>query len=152
MIANVPNVPLGYEPAVIEQNDVRSERLHLVQDVARNHHAFPLVPQPLDDGHQVVSRDRVGSRERLVEEQDARIVHESLCQLRALPHAFRVAADGPPLVLRHADGLDGPLGGIAGRGTAQSGEPSRRVDEIPAGHPFVKGVLFRAQADLPIDR
>ena len=68
----------------------------------------------------------------------------------ALAHALGVAADGAVHVGRHANQLQGAQGGLAGLAAGQAGQPGAGADEIAAGHPFVERVLFRAQADVPV--
>ena len=50
-------------------------------------------------------------------------------------------------MLRHADGLDRPLGGVPGFAAAEPAQAGAGVHEVPAGHPLVKGVLLGTQAD-----
>ena len=47
----------------------------------------------LDEADRLAPRDRVHAPERLVENQQLRVVHQRLRQLHALPHALAVAAD-----------------------------------------------------------
>ena len=152
-VANLTDVPFGHQPAVVEQDDVRRERLHFVQHVAGDQHAFSLGAESLDDVHQLAAGDRIGARERLVEKQHfadhGRSAWASLIRCR-MP--FRVAADRPIFVLGHADGFDRAGGGIAGGGAAQPAQPGRGVHEILPRHPFVKRILLRAEADDPVQR
>ena len=147
------DVPLGHEPAVVQQHDVRRQRLHLVQHVARNEHAFAFAAQPLDDVHQIAAGHRIGAGERLVEKQHLRVVDQRLGQFDALPHALGVAADRPgPGARVMPTGSIVRSAAVARRGAAQAAEPGAGEHEIPAGHPLVKRVLLRTQADRAIQR
>ncbi len=114
-VADLPDVPLGHEPAVVQQDDPRRDDLDLVEHVARDDDAPALVAQAMDDVHQVAAGDRVGAGERLVEEEDERVVDEGLRELGALAHPLGVAADGPVGVLGHADDVERPGRGLARR-------------------------------------
>ena len=79
-------------------------------------------------------------------------MHKGLGHFDALAHALGIAADGAVFVLGHADGFDCLRGGGARVGAGQTAETGAGVDEIPAGHPFVEGILLGAKADVAIER
>src|SRR5262249_21188277 len=56
-VAELADVAFGHEPAVIEQDDPRRQRLHLVEDVAGDDDAFALGGQREDDVHQLAAGD-----------------------------------------------------------------------------------------------
>ena len=68
-------------------------RLDLVQDVARDDDALAGAAPVLDHADRLAARDRIHAGQRLVEDQQLRIVHERLRQLDALAHALAVGAD-----------------------------------------------------------
>ena len=101
-VANLPHLALGHQPAAVQQDDVRRERLDLVQDVTGDHHASSSPIQAADHFQQVAPGHRIGAGERLVQKQHARLVDQRLGQLRPLPHSLGVAADRPVHVFGHA--------------------------------------------------
>src|SRR2546422_812783 len=44
-VADLSDMALRHQPAMVEQHNIRSHRLHFVQDMARHHHAFPFLAQ-----------------------------------------------------------------------------------------------------------
>ena len=56
------------------------------------------------------------------------------------------------LFARHADGFQRSGGGVASGAAPHAAQPSRSVDEILAGHPFVERILLGAQPDEAIQR
>ena len=85
---------------------------------------LPAAPSRRMIADQVAAGDRVGAGERLVEEEDERVVDEGLGELGPLPHPLGVAADGAVGVLGHADLVEHPGGRLARRRRRRS-PPSR---------------------------
>ena len=92
-IANLVDVAFGEDPPLVDQEDVRGHRLDFVQDVARHDDALAGAAPVLDHADGLAARDRIHARQRLVENQQLRIVRERLRHLDALPHALAVGAD-----------------------------------------------------------
>ncbi len=102
-VANLMNVALGQDAAVVDQQDVRRHRLDLVQDVARDDDALARAAPVLDQPDRAAARERIHAGERLVENQQLRLVDDRLRELHALAHALAVGAD---LLVRRVEQID----------------------------------------------
>ena len=86
--------------------------------------------------------------ERLVEDQDRRIVHERGRHLDPLPHALRVAADRSPGGVTQLDHVDRAIGGRLGIGHPRQ---ARRGDhELAAGEEVVHRLALGDEADATV--
>ena len=150
-IANLVDVALGEDPSLVDQQDVRRHRLDLVQDVARDDDALAGAAPVLDHADRLAPRDRIHARQRLVEDQQLRIVRERLRHLDPLAHALAVGAD---LLVGRLGELD-----VLDRARAPSPRASRLGDAVQtherrhpfkAGHPIVEGVLLGTEADAVV--
>jgi hypothetical protein len=97
--------------------------------------------QPLPGVHAV---------ERLVEQQDRRLVDERRGDLRPLPHALRIAADRPVGGRLEVDRANRHVGGALGIG--QLVQARRHLDELAAGEEGLDRLALRDEPDRPIDR
>ena len=110
----------------------------------------PWRPHSMIDVDQLAAGDRVGARERLVEEEHERVVHHRLGQLDPLPHPLRIAADRPAGVLGHPHQLERPLGRLTRPATAQAAEQCAGRQELAARHPLEERVLLGAEPDVTV--
>ena len=92
-LTNLVHVALREDAALVDQQDVRGHRFDFVQDVARHDDALALAAPLLDHPDRLAAHDRIHPRERLVEHNQLRVVHERLRHLHALTHALAVGAD-----------------------------------------------------------
>ena len=105
---------------------------------------LPCLPSWRDDVHQVAAGHGIGAGERFVQEKHQRIVHQGLGELGPLPHALGVAAHLAVGVCSVMATMARALfGGGLGLASAHAGQAGAGEDEVPAGHPFVEGVLLR---------
>ena len=71
-VANLVDVALGEDPALIDEQDVGCHRLDLVKDMARDDDALARPRPLLDETDRLAARDRVQARERFVEDEQTR--------------------------------------------------------------------------------
>src|SRR5262249_14812078 len=90
-IPNVANVPLGDEPAVIQEHDFWSQRFDFMEHMARDDDAFPFTPEANNDVHQIASSNRVGSGQRLIEKEHLGVMKQGLRNLCPLSHSLGVS-------------------------------------------------------------
>ena len=88
-----------------EQHGVR-ELLHFLENVRRQHDRPSLAASCLQQPLEVHALPRIGAVERLVENEDFRIVHERRGETHALPHAARVRVHRPVLRVGEIDERD----------------------------------------------
>ena len=96
--------------------------------------------------------DRIHARQRFVEDEQLRIVHDRLRQLDALPHALAVGADS---LVRRVDQVhlfERGLGGSSRRRVVEAVQPHERGDPLESGHALVEGVLLGAEPDPEVQR
>ena len=139
----------GELPADHEVNAVGQE-LDLLEDVGGHEDRAALRAQPADDVPQVKALHGVGARQRLVEQQQFRVVDERGGETRALAHAARVPAQLPVLRLREGDGLHG----LRRRRRARIGhalEPRAQLDELAPGEEVVHRLVLRHVADPAVE-
>ena len=116
----------------LEKRIVRPVGRHGTQQV---HHLQPLA--------------RVHAVERLVEEQDRRVVDQRGGDLDPLPHALRVAADRP--VRRVASSTRSMRASPPRPASAISCRRAERAHELPAGEEGVHRLALGDEADAPVD-
>ena len=139
------------EPAGDDHQDVLlGQPLDLLEDV-RGEQDRPALgghrPQQL---HHVQALARVHPVERLVEEQDRRVVDQRRGDLRPLAHALRVGPDRAVLGVAQLDDGDRPVG--RGSGVGQRLEPGVEQRELAAGQERIDRLALRDEADLAVDR
>jgi hypothetical protein len=91
--ADLPVVPARRETARDDDEDPLPEALDLLEDVAREQDRSPVRGHRPKQVHHVQPLARVHAVERLVEDEDGRVVDESARDLDPLPHPLRVAPD-----------------------------------------------------------
>src|SRR5215471_12704609 len=137
------------EPARHDHLDRAGKPLHLFQDVRAEHDRPALLAQPVQQVHHVQPLPRVHAVERLVEEQDRRIVDERRRHLDPLAHALGVGRDPPVLRVGHLHHRDrAPGGGGRVREAVQLGGGA---DERLAGEEGVHRIPFRHQPHGAVD-
>jgi len=151
-VADLVDVAFGQDAAVVDQQDVRRHRLDLVEDVARDDDVLAGARPVLDEPNGLAAHQRIHPGERLVEDQQFRIVDERLRQLDALPHALAVGAD---LLVRGVHQIDA-LNRAFRRGirvaVVEAVEAHQRGDPLEAGHALVKRVLLGTKPDPIVER
>ena len=147
-IADVVHVSFGEDPAVVDQQDVRRHRLDLVQDVARHDDALAGAGPLADQADRLAARDRVHPPQRLVEDQQLRVVDDRLRELHALAHPFAVGADLLVRGVEEIDDSERAPRGLGRLGVAEAVEPDERADPLQPGHAVVERVLLGAESDL----
>ena len=124
---------------------MRGHRLDLVQDVARDDHALAGAGPVANQADGPAAGERIHSRERLIEDEQRRIVHDCLRQLDPLAHPLAVGADLLVRGIHQLDRRHRPAGRLVRFFLAEAVEPDQRGDPFEAGHPLVEGVLLRAE-------
>src|SRR6266540_1802362 len=145
-------VPRGDRLPVVDQNDVLRHPLDLVQDVGRHEDVPALTGEPGDRPENLHAADRIGPGQRLVEDQNLRVVRERLRELRPLPHPAAVPAERPILRGAQADELERRRRLRPCVADREAIEAQQGLDELGGGHPAVHLVLFRAVADAALHR
>ena len=103
--------------------------------------------QAVEQLSQLVPGNRVRPAERLIEDQQARLVHQGLGHLDPLAHAFGVGAHRPVHVLGHAGQLDGLCRRRSGGSRGQTRQPGQKPHELPAGQVRPEGITLGTVAD-----
>ncbi len=147
-VADRAEVTGGDEPAGDDDEDVLGEALDLVQDVGGEDDRATFVGHAAQEAHHLQSLRGIGAVERLVEEEDLRVVDDGGGDFHALLHAFGVAAQAPALDRLHVDGADGAARG-PGR-IAEAVELRAQEHELIAGEERVDGFLLRHEADVGV--
>ena len=123
--------------------------LHLLEDVRGEHDRPPLGGELLEQLLEVHALARVGAVERLVEDQDLRIVHERRREPHPLPHAARVG------VHRAIAASPRSTSSIARSAAASSVDSAKRRSKLArtrARHEAVARLVLRHHADAPVER
>jgi hypothetical protein len=118
-----------------------------IEDVRGEQHRAALVAHPAQQVHQLHALARVHAVERLVQQEQRRVVHEGTRHLHALPHALGVRGDLPVLGVLHLHRGQGALGGL-GAETVQFGVGD---DELAAGEEVVHRLPLGNDADVLVD-
>ena len=145
----IGDVALGQDLALVDEDDPRGQGLDLGQDVARDEDGPALLLEVLDEPDELALAQRVEPAQRLVEDEDLRVVGDGLGELDPLAHAPAVAADEAVLVLREVDDVQGPGRPVPDLGLREAVEPEQAGEELPAGHVLVEDVLLGAEPDRP---
>src|SRR6266550_3272300 len=130
--------------AVVNQHDVVRDALNLVQDVGR-HEDVPAVFREVGDGPENLhASHRVRSGQRLIKDEDLRIMRKGLRELRALAHPATVGPRGPVGRAGQSDDLErgaGFLRSLRGRHAIKS---KQRLHELLPAEPAVHLIVLRA--------
>lgn len=127
--------------------DVPGELLDLFQDVRGEQHGAALVAHPPQQVHQLHALARVHAVERLVEQEQRRLVDEGGRHLHALAHALGVRGDLPVLGVGHLHGREG----LVGRPGPQPVQFGVGEDELAAGEEVVHRLPLGDDADVLVD-
>ena len=152
--------PIGHEPAdrpevagrgqttrVHDQDRLR-QPLDLLEDVRGEEDRPAGRGHRLEQAHHVQPLARVHAVERLVEQQDRRVVDQGAGELGALAHALGVRGDRAVGDLGQLDRRDGlPRRGVR---VGQVVEPRVEPDELEAGQEGVDRLALRDQSDLGV--
>src|SRR5690606_28830174 len=76
---------------------------------------------------------------------------ERLCQLHALARALAVGTDALAGLGRQPDAIERDGGCLARFLLAESVESHERRHPLGTRHPLVEGILFRTEADTPVE-
>jgi hypothetical protein len=121
-----------------------------VEDVRRDEHGAALLAEVVDQLDDLAAPRRVEAVQRLVEEQDARLVGERLCELDALAHALREAAHAPLGDVEQPDPVERGLRRRVRIGDAP--QARHRHDHLARGEERPEGVAVGDDPDLAEDR
>src|SRR2546422_1912855 len=135
---------------VVNQHDVVRDALDLIEDVGRHDHVAAVAGEVGDRPQDVDPSRGVRPGERLIEDQDLRVVGEGLCKFRALAHPATVSAGGSVRRTREADDLQGRSGLLAGLRRRHPIEPQQGLNELLSRQPSVELILFRTLAETPL--
>jgi hypothetical protein len=136
-------------PARHDHLDVLGEPFHLFEDVRAEQDRAALGGHAADQVHELEPLARVHAVERLVQEQDGRVVHQGGGHLDALLHALGVVADraaGGGLHLDQGEGA--PRGGA---GVGELVQLGHGQDELVAGEEVVRALALGDQAQAAVD-
>ncbi len=155
-LAQLLDAPRRHEPPVLDDRHRLAQPLHELELVRGEHDRHALVGQPLQDAAQHVDADRVEPRERLVEHQQLRAVHERDAELDPLLVAERERLDAVARALGQPEPLEPALRGrrcLGARQAVQRGEVGELVEHA---HLRVQAALLRhvaeAGARVEVDR
>src|SRR5579862_2956794 len=146
------HVALGQDAPLVDEQDVRRHRLDLVQHVAGDDDALAGATPFPDEADRFAPGERVEARQRLVENQELRIVRQRLRHLDALAHAFAVGPDLLAGGVEQVDGFQGAPGAERRLPLLQSVQPHQRGNPLETGHALVERVLLGTEADAEIER
>src|SRR6266568_1513439 len=82
-----------HDTAAVEQRDPVAHALHLIEMVRRQENRGPVRLEPADHVEEFLRRMRIERGRRLVEDRDARALHQDLGEPEALAHALRECPD-----------------------------------------------------------
>ena len=143
--------PLAASLPLDHQVDALGQLLDLLEDVRGDEHGAALGGEAADHFAQVEPLHRVGARERLVEQEQRRVVDERRREAHALPHPAGVAGHRRGPARRRGRRSRSPAPAAA-RGSATLLEPRAQLDELPAGEEVVDRLVLRHVADAAVDR
>ncbi len=145
--ADLVDVALGQHLAAVDDDDLLGQRLDLVQHVARHDHGLAAAGGPADALDDLGARDRVDAGQRLVEDEQRRVVHQALGQLGALAHALGEAAH--PAAQRFLQAhLDQRALGVGARAPGRhAGQLRHAGDPLQRGQLVVQVLVLGAVAD-----
>src|SRR5260370_6689797 len=115
--------------------------------MARSQKAFALLGQAKEQAGQLRAANRIDAAERLVEDEQFRIVNQGLSDFDALPHALGVAAQAAVGAVLHLHKFEGSLRAPAGFLLGVAAKPGHALDKIAARHLLVKRINFRTIAN-----
>ncbi len=147
-LADGPKRSLGRQTTFGDDEDARTEALHFVEHVAREHHAAA--------GHRGNAPDEVGEMEalagvepvqRLVEHEHLGIVGEREGDLDPLAHAFAVGAHIAAVRRIEIDEVQRVRRALARLIDLRQG--GHRRHQLERGHALEQRLLLRYQADQP---
>src|ERR1044071_2264300 len=98
----------------------------------------------LEERDYLGTRERIESVQRLVEDEDIRVVRDGLREPGALPHPFAVASDFPIGGVEQSDALKRSFGSLAGVTPAVSVNGQQRADELEARYTWREGIELTA--------
>ncbi|MFH1843814.1 MAG: hypothetical protein ABIF77_11480 [bacterium] len=122
LVPDLGHITLGQHLAVIDENDGAGHGLDFGQDVTRDQHRFPPPAELLHQLDDLLARYRIHAVQRLVHEDDFRIVRQRLGQLDLLAHTLGIATEptiGGVGQVEHLQRLPGPLIHLGGLVTHQ---------------------------------
>ena len=126
-------------------------RLDLVQDVARDDDALARAGPVANHPDGAAAGQRVHARQRLVENEQLRIVDDGLRQLDPLAHALAVGANLLVGRVHQVHGRQRTPGRIVCLFIGEAVQPDERTHPLETGHPLVEGVLLRTETDGEVE-
>ena len=138
----------GGQPACHHHLDGPGQPLDLLQDVRAEQDGPALAAQLVEQVHHVQPLPRVHAVERLVEQQNLRVMDQGRSHLDPLAHALGVGGDPAVRGAGHVEQGDGSRCG--GVWVGQLVQLRGRDHELLAGQERVDRVPFRHQADQPV--
>src|SRR5579883_1765089 len=141
------NLALGHHIALAEQDDLIGNLIDLMEDVTGNDDVAALRAPLAENRDRFRARQRIETVERLVEDDDARIVRGCLRELHALPHSLAVRRDRTARRRGEADELERRPRAAVAFGVRVAVHAQERIEELVAGDAFREGVELRAVAD-----
>ena len=122
------------EPAGIDRDEEVAHPLDLAEEVARDDDGDPeFGAGPAHEREHLVAARRVEPVRRLVEQEQARTVHQRLGELDPLLHPGRVASHRPVALLVQPDVAEDLGGALAGGGARQAAHPRHVRHEVGRG-------------------
>ena len=139
---------LGDDLAVVDDPHAVGQRVGLLEVLRGQEHGHALVVgEPRDLLPQRAAALQVQARRRLVEEQDARAVHERQREVQAALHAARVAADAAVGGFGQADALEQLLRAARAVGLRHSLQRRLQHQVLATGEDRVERGLLQRGAD-----
>lgn len=145
--ADLAEVAAGRVPSGHHHLDVPGELLDLFEDVGREQHRAALVAHAAQQVHELHALARVHAVERLVEQEQRRVVHQGAGHLHALPHALGVRRDLAVLRVLHLDRGQRLLGRLG----AEAVQLGVGDDEFASGEEVVHRLALGDDADVLVD-
>ena len=92
-VADCVKIAESKESSIVKNDNLLSDALDLIKDVAGDEHGLTLRPKVANYAHDAGASDWVASMEWLVEDNQVRVVDKGVCDLNSLPHALAVLAN-----------------------------------------------------------
>ena len=139
------------DAAPVEQRDPVADALHLVEMMRRQEHRRAVRLQATNHVEKFLRRMRVECGRRLVEDRNARALHQHLGEAESLAHALRVGADPVAAYRRETDALHCVGEACVDLITRQSGEPAGIGEVVEGRETVIEADLIGHVADPPLD-
>src|SRR5260370_41913886 len=86
--ADIGNLAFGYDVSAADEYYFIGDAIHLMQDVARDHHMHALFSERLEERHGSCARPGIETIQGFIENQDGGMMAETMGHRNTLAHDF----------------------------------------------------------------